>query len=218
MDYAYDAQNRLQAVTDNRTTPGVTSYTCDNAGSLATVRCPNGVTLAYSYNDPNRLTTGPSRSRRDPAQLRLHAGSDGQPNGRCRARRLAGGLHLRRAPPLDGGDGDRGQRARLHRVYLRRRRKPSSTSGRTTYGYDDNDWLLSDICDASGNTIASAETTYTYDFENHVTGRNNGAVTLVYDGDGKIVGGVSTRYSRVTKSCPRTRSGVLGGATGARRS
>ncbi len=67
-----------------------------------------------------------------------------------------------------------------------------------TYAYDANDRLTSDTYDANGNTTASGGNTYTYDFENHLTRLNGGAVTIVYDGDGnrasKTVGGVTTRY------------------------
>jgi RHS repeat-associated protein len=64
--------------------------------------------------------------------------------------------------------------------------------------YDPNDRLTSDGYDNNGNTTAAGGNNYGYDFENHLTSLNNGAVSYVYDGDGnrvaKTVGGVTTRY------------------------
>jgi len=64
--------------------------------------------------------------------------------------------------------------------------------------YDPNDRLTADNYDNNGNTVAANGNSYAYDFENHLTSLNNGAVTYVYDGDGnrvaKTVGGVTTNY------------------------
>src|SRR5205814_2214590 len=56
-----------------------------------------------------------------------------------------------------------------------------------------DDRLKSDTYDAQGNTLTSNCDTYTYDFENRLTGvkqdakASSNAVTLVYDGDGNRV-------------------------------
>ena len=67
-----------------------------------------------------------------------------------------------------------------------------------TSAYDANDRLTTDSYDANGNTRAAIGLTYTYDYENRVKSMNNGAVSIVYDGDGnrvsKTVGGVTTKY------------------------
>src|SRR5262249_483993 len=67
-----------------------------------------------------------------------------------------------------------------------------------TYAYDANDRLTTDTYDANGNTIGSNGNSYSYDFEDHLTGMNSGAVALVYDGDGnrvaESIGGVTTTY------------------------
>src|SRR5437016_4190211 len=64
--------------------------------------------------------------------------------------------------------------------------------------YDANDRLTSDSYDNNGNTTSSTGNSYAYDFENHLTSLNGGAVRYIYDGDGnriaKIVGGITTNY------------------------
>jgi len=64
--------------------------------------------------------------------------------------------------------------------------------------YDANDRLTSDNYDNNGNTKAANNNSYAYDFENHLSSLNNGAVTYIYDGDGnrvaKTVAGVTTNY------------------------
>ena len=66
------------------------------------------------------------------------------------------------------------------------------------YAYDANDRLLSDAYDDNGNTLGSGGNTYAYDFENRLTELNNGAVTMVNDGDSnrvaKTANGVTTYY------------------------
>ena len=68
----------------------------------------------------------------------------------------------------------------------------------TAYSYNANDQLTSDTYDQNGNTIAANGATFTYDFENRLISKNNGAVIITYDGDGdriaKTAGGVTTRY------------------------
>ena len=70
------------------------------------------------------------------------------------------------------------------------------TAGSGTFDADDR--LSSETYDSDGNTSTTGGKSYAYDSENHLTSRNGGSVTLVYDGDGKrvskTVGGVITRY------------------------
>ena len=65
-----------------------------------------------------------------------------------------------------------------------------------SFSYDNNDRLAIDTYDANGNTISSAGTSNTYDFENRML--SHGAVTLIYDADGNRVsetaGGTTTKY------------------------
>jgi RHS repeat-associated protein len=64
--------------------------------------------------------------------------------------------------------------------------------------FDANDHLSTETYDNNGNTIVSGARSFVYDFRNHLESMNDGAVTMVYDGDGrrvaKTVGGVTTRY------------------------
>jgi len=73
---------------------------------------------------------------------------------------------------------------------------PGINSGSWTYNADDE--LLSENYDLSGNVTYTGGKSYTYDSENHMTSANNGAIRLIYDGDGyrvaKIVNGVTTQY------------------------
>ncbi len=71
-----------------------------------------------------------------------------------------------------------------------------SLPGSVNYTYDSNDRLTTDTYDNDGNTISSAGTASTYDFENHML--THGGVSMVYDGDGNRVsetaGGVTTKF------------------------
>jgi RHS repeat-associated protein len=66
------------------------------------------------------------------------------------------------------------------------------------FSYDANDRLTSDAYDNNGNTIDSGGNIDRYDFEDRLIDRNNGQITILYDGDGnrvrKTVGGVTTLY------------------------
>src|SRR5207247_4419107 len=88
-----------------------------------------------------------------------------------------------------------------------RRSRTSAVSGvsSATYGYDNRDRMATlnggtgDNYDDNGNTTGSGGLTYTYDFENHLVGRNGTpSIQIVYDGDGnrvkKIVGTTVTLY------------------------
>ncbi len=70
--------------------------------------------------------------------------------------------------------------------------------GSGNFGYDADDRLSTEQYDNNGNTVVSGNRTFAYDFENRLKSMNNGAVTLVYDGDGnrvaKTVGGATTQY------------------------
>jgi RHS repeat-associated protein len=77
--------------------------------------------------------------------------------------------------------------------------------------YNGNDQLSTDTYDANGNTTASGQTGYVYDFENHLVSANGIAYT--YDGDGhrvsKTVNGTATTYA-TTDINPTGYSQVVG--------
>jgi len=56
VSYTWDANNRLQTVTDARTT-GVTNYSYDATNQLSSFTYPNSVAHSYSYDTRDRLTT-----------------------------------------------------------------------------------------------------------------------------------------------------------------
>ena len=80
------------------------------------------------------------------------------------------------------------------------------------YAYDANDRLTTDGYDPNGNTITRDGATYTYDFADRLLSKNSGEVTLLYYGDGTLVGktagGVTTRY-RVHQLSPSGLSQVV---------
>jgi RHS repeat-associated protein len=66
-------------------------------------------------------------------------------------------------------------------------------------GFNVNDQIACEQYDLNGNVIQDCDgSTFTWDFEDHLLGRNGGQVSLLYDGDGTRVGktaaGVSTAY------------------------
>jgi YD repeat-containing protein len=62
-----------------------------------------------------------------------------------------------------------------------------------TLSYDANDRLTTDTYDPNGNTVvghiqqSAPAVSDTYDFEDRLISRNNGQVTITYDGDGNRV-------------------------------
>jgi RHS repeat-associated protein len=64
--------------------------------------------------------------------------------------------------------------------------------------YNVNDQVLANTYDSNGNTLGANGRSYAYDSMDRMTSFNNGAVKMVYDGDGnrvaKTVGGVTTQY------------------------
>jgi len=77
--------------------------------------------------------------------------------------------------------------------------------------YNANDQLSTDTYDANGNTTASSNIGYVYDFENHLISANG--ITYVYDGDGhrisKTVNGVTISFA-TTDINPTGYSQVVG--------
>lgn len=75
---------------------------------------------------------------------------------------------------------------------------PLAPTAAGMFDYDPDDRLSTDTYDANGNTLTSPSSpnTNVYDFENRLV--QQGAVTIVYDGDGnrvqKSVAGVVTKY------------------------
>lgn len=203
--YDYDELDRLESVTDGGPAGGTTLYTRDAKGNTLGVTLPNGVQTAFTYDTLDR-TTAVAYSRGatlasytqtlDPTGRRL---SVAEHNGRTAAwsydplYRLTGETVT--GDPVAHGSASYTYDAVGNRL-TRTSTLPAVYSATSTY--DANDRLVGDAYDANGNTRSSNGVTFTYDFEDRLTGVNGGAVRVVYDGDGnrvaKTAGGVTTRY------------------------
>ncbi len=205
VNYTFDALNRLSTVTDNRLAAGTTSYAYDPAGNLAGYLYPNGVQHAYTYNSLNRLTNlGLAAGA---SSLVTYAYMLGPAGNRTAVSELGGrqvnytydSLYRLTNEAIAGGSVNGSIGYTYDAVGNRLSRTSTVTPvPAATYTYDANDRLPSDTYDADGNTTASGANTYAYDFENHLTSENSGAVSIVYDGDGnrvsKTASGVTTKY------------------------
>jgi RHS repeat-associated protein len=199
--YTYDNLNRLASVVDNRLPAGqnTTTYAYDPASNLATVTYPNGLSSTFTYDDLNRLKalnnyqyqlgpTGNRTSATEPSGRTVNWSYDGI--YRLTNETISLDPHSNNGTVTYGLD-----------PVGNRQTQTSSIPGIPTasFSYDADDRILStETYDNNGNTLASGARTFTYDFANRLKSMNNGAVTLVYDGDGnrvtKTVGGVTTRY------------------------
>jgi RHS repeat-associated protein len=205
--YTYDNMNRLQTVVDNNLQiPGgqkTTTYTYDPASNLATVTYPNGLQSTFTYDDLNRVTAlnngkasysytlGPTGNRQSATES----------SGRALNWTYDGIYRLTNETISLDPMSKNGTVAYGLDLVGNRLSQTSSIPGIPTasFSYDADDRILStESYDANGNTLVSGSRTFTYDFANRLKSMNNGAVTLLYDGDGnrvaKTVGGVSTRY------------------------
>ena len=204
-DYAYDALGRLSTVTDNRTS-GVTNYTYDANGNLATTLLPNGVQSSYTYDTLNRLTQlNASNSGVTVANFGYVLAANGQRlsvtehSGRV-ATYTYDALNRLSSETVTNDAATNGAIGYSYDVVGNRLSRTSTVPGvlSSTATYDANDRLNSDTYDPNGNTLSSNGTNYSYDFEDRLTGAANGSVSYLYDGDGnrvaKTVNGVTTRY------------------------
>jgi RHS repeat-associated protein len=210
VDYSYDTLNRMNSVKDNNVVTlngGVTNYTYDNVGNLQSYQYPNGVTTNYTYNSLNRLTTMTVGTQA--SSLASYSYTLGAAGNRTAVTELSGrtvtytydDLYRLTSESIAGDShGVNGLVSYGYDPFGNRLNRTSTVAGvpTQTSTYDANDRLTSDNYDNNGNTTAANGNSYAYDFENHLTSLNNGAVTYVYDGDGnrvaKTIGGVTTNY------------------------
>jgi len=171
----------------------VTTYSYDAASNLATASYPNGQQSTFSYDSLNRLTglsgysyqLGPTGSRQ----------SATEPSGRTLQWSYDGIYRLTNETNSTYGSVSYGLDPVGNRLS-----QTSSITGIPTgnFGYDADDRLSTEQYDNNGNTTVSGARTFAYDFENRLKSMNNGAVTLLYDGDGnrvaKTVGATTTQY------------------------
>ena len=216
VEYGWDEANQLTSVKDHSVlyngAPTETNATYSPTGRPSTLSQPNGVAAAYTYNHPvDRLTSMAWQRGSSPA----FASSAYTYNDRgqrltaidATGRSVAYGYDDA-APPSHRDHHRRSRGAPSGTARLRTRstrpgigcREPRRWRGSAaqTFAYDANDQLTTDGYDPNGNTTSADGSTYAYDFENRLVSKDDGAVTVVYDGDGnrvaKTVGGVTTKY------------------------
>jgi RHS repeat-associated protein len=203
VQYAYDELNRLSTVVDNRLQGNqTTTYTYDPASNVATVTAPNGLQTTLNYDSLNRITslsTPISSYTYTLGATGIRTGAT-EGNGRTLTWNYDGIYRLTNEtisndPSQNNGTASYALDPVGNRLSLNSS-LPGVNSGSFTFNADDE--ISSETYDANGNVLATNGTTYTYDSENHMTSANNGAVRMIYDGDGnrvaKIVGGVTTQY------------------------
>jgi RHS repeat-associated protein len=203
VQYAYDELNRLSTVTDSRLQGNqTTTYSYDPASNVATVTAPNGLQTKLNYDSLNRVT-GLNSSI---AGYTYTLGATGnrtqavESNGRTINWGYDGIYRLTNETISSDPEKNDGTASYSLDPVGNRLSLNSSLSGieSGSFGYNTDDEISSETYDANGNVLAASGNTYAYDSENRMTSMNNGAVRMVYDGDGnrvaKIVGGVTTQY------------------------
>ncbi len=203
MQYAWDADNRLQSVTDVRTN-GVTNYSFDQTNQLAAFAYPNGVQHAFTYDNRDRATAlsvakagtvlaSYSQTFSDSSHKLSVVENSGRaanysydPIYRLLTETVSGssvnGLLSYTLDPVGNRLGLTSTIAPL----------PSQN-----VSYDADDRLTADTYDSNGNTLTSVGVNYGYEFEDRLISTSTG-VQILYDGDGNRVGraqaGTVVRY------------------------
>ncbi len=204
--YAWDADNRLQSVTDNRTS-GVTNYSYDQTNQLATMQYPNAVAHGFSYDLRDRAiglsvsgNTGVLASYTQTFGFAGNKLSVAEATGRSVGYsydpiyRLLGENITSDPTAANNGSLNYSLDPVGNRQSLA---STLSAVSAESFSYDADDGLNSDTYDSNGNTLASGGTNYTYDFQDRLISASTG-VQIVYDGDGNRVsetaGGVTTTF------------------------
>ena len=210
--YTPDALNRVGTVTDNRlvaqgVTPATTSYTYYPVGTVQNYTyAANSVQTAYTYDTLNRLKTiGSTKGSTSLSSFTYTPYPAGnvqtvaELSGRAVNYVYDLDYHLKSETiTADPGNNNGAENYTYDAVGNRMTLSSTipSLPGSISYTYDSNDRLTTDTYDNDGNTISSAGTASTYDFENHML--THGSVSMVYDGDGNRVsetaGGVTTKF------------------------
>ena len=201
--YAWDELNRLSTVTDSRLLGNqTTTYTYDPASNVATVTAPNGLQTKLNYDSLNRLTslTTPISSYTYTLGQTGNRIGAVEGNGRTLSWNYDGIYRLTNETITADPSQNNGSAAYSLDPVGNRLSLNSSLPGINSgsFGYNADDQISSESYDLDGNVLAAGGNTFVYDAENHMTSANNGAVRMIYDGDGnrvaKIVNGVTTQY------------------------
>lgn len=185
--------------------PGIRIYHAryDAVGNLMSTVYPNGVSAVPRLDNMNRVTNlaissgGSSLASYaytyGPASNKLSATES---NGRSTAFNYDAVYRLTQEATTGDPNSKNGTLAYSLDPVGNRLALNSTLTGisSVTESYDPDDRLTVDTYDANGNTLASGGNTYAYDFENRLISVNNGAVTMVYDGDDNRVAKGSTQY------------------------
>jgi RHS repeat-associated protein len=177
-------------------------YSYDPASNPATVNYPNGLQSMFTYDDLNRVTAlnAPRVSYSytlNPTGTRATASES---NGRALNWSYDGIYRLTQETISLDPHGKNGTDSFGLDPVGNRLSQTASIPGLTngSFTYDTDDRLSTETYDNSGNALTSGGRTFAYDFANRLKSMNNGAVTIVYDGDGnrvaKTAGGVTTHY------------------------
>jgi RHS repeat-associated protein len=184
-----------------------TRYGYDQVGNLLTNILPNAVTNLYQYDSLNRLKNLTAKA--GTALLGSFAYGLGSAGNRTSLTETVNSTGRNYAWSYDKlyrltneniSASPGGSISYLYDSAGNRTSRSSSVSSvpTTTYSYDPNDRLNSDIYDANGNTTNSAGNSYGYDFENRLAYYNILGAIIAYDGDGnrvsEQVGATTTFY------------------------
>ncbi|MGO9316973.1 MAG: RHS repeat-associated core domain-containing protein [Terracidiphilus sp.] len=203
VQFAYDELNRLTSVVDNRLQGNqTTTYTYDPASNVATVTAPNGLQTTLNYDSLNRITSLSTPISSYTYTLGATGNKIGavEGNGRTLTWNYDGIYRLTNETITSDSSNNNGSAAYGldpvgNRLSLNSS-LPGINSGSFTFNPDDQ--ISSETYDLDGDVLSTGGNTYTYDSQNHMTSANNGAVRMIYDGDGyrvaKIVNGVTTQY------------------------
>jgi RHS repeat-associated protein len=210
LTYTYDALNRLTNAAAGGPNPSSASYTYDPVGNLETVRHGNGVTNRYHYDSLNRLTNlvagTPTAALASFAYRLAPAGQRTNlvetVGGQSRSFTWQYDPLYRLTNEVITGASPTGTISYRYDAVGNRTNRTSTVGGITnqTFAYTANDWLMTDIYDANGNTRTNGANVFLYDAENRLTNAIVGgtSITILYDGDGhrvrKIVGATTNTY------------------------
>jgi RHS repeat-associated protein len=201
--YAYDALNRLTTVSNlvGGSWVRAAHYGYDSAGNLQTSILGNGITNLCQYDALNRLRDLTWKSNGlTVASFSYTLGGTGQRLGLTETlltsvtnRAYTWTYNKLYQLTSEGISGNGTNGYGLDKVGNRNSRSAGiSNLPAQSFTYNTNDCLTTDAYDASGSTLwttnaGTATGPFAYDVENHLISANNGAVTIVYDGDGNRV-------------------------------